>query len=482
MAAADTQIRRVSAGTYPRRWLAAIVMVGAVTMDLIDITVVNVALPTIGEDLGASGTQLEWVVSAYMLAFAAMLIVAGSFGDLLGRKRMFVGGIALFGLASLAAGLAQSPGELIASRVVQGAAAAAMIPQLLATFRVIFGGEERGKAFGMYGAILGFSSALGLVLGGVLTDADIFGWSWRAVFFINVPIALVSLVAAIRVVPETHDARAGRPDLTGAAVLAASIVAVAYPLLEGRSLGWPAWVWVMLGAGLTGLVALALVAERRQHARVAPLLPTRLLRIPAFSAGLVVQLAFAAGLQGFFLIFAIWIQAGMGFSALGAGLTALAFSVGSFLLAPIAVPLAQRHGRFVLSGGGFLMALGTLGVIIGADHVGHGAEPWPVVPGLLIAGAGLSLLIIPLVNVVLAAVPQEVAGGAGGVFSTAQQLGGALGVAVVGTVFFSRLEDHSFTASFEGAAPLVIALFLVAGLLALVLPRTALGEEEVAEL
>lgn len=173
---------------YPKRWLAAVVMIGAATMDLIDITVVNVALPTIQRDLGASGTELEWVVSAYMLAFAAMLIVAGSFGDRLGRKRIFVGGIVLFGVASLAAGLAQSPTALIAARVVQGAAAAAMIPQVLATFRTIFSGEVRGKAFGMYGAMLGFASALGLVLGGALTDADLFGWGWRAVFFVNVPI------------------------------------------------------------------------------------------------------------------------------------------------------------------------------------------------------------------------------------------------------------------------------------------------------
>jgi MFS family permease len=187
--------------TYPRRWLAAIVMVGAVLMDMIDITIVNVAMPTIGRDLGASGTQLEWVVSAYMLAFAAVLIIAGSFGDLLGRKRIFVGGIAAFAIASLAAGIAQGPGQLIAARVVQGAAAAAMIPQLLATFRVIFSGRERGQAFGVYGAILGFASALGLILGGALTDADLFGWSWRTIFLINVPIALIAFVAALRVVP-----------------------------------------------------------------------------------------------------------------------------------------------------------------------------------------------------------------------------------------------------------------------------------------
>ena len=468
------------ASAYPRRWLAAIVMVGAVLMDMIDITIVNVALPTIGRELGASGNQLEWVVSAYMLAFATTLITAGSLGDLLGRRRIFVGGIAAFGLASLVAGLAQDPGQLIAARTLQGASAAAMVPQLLATFRVIFSGSERGQAFGVYGAILGFASALGLVLGGLLTDADILGWSWRTIFLINVPIALVALVAAIRVVPETRQPSAKRPDLLGAALLTAAIVAVAYPLLEGRSLGWPAWVWFLLGGGIGGLVALGIIEERRQHARIAPLLRTRLFRIPAFSAGLVVQLAFAAGLQGFFLIFALWIQLGMGFSPLGAGLTTIAFSVGSFALAPVAVPLAQRYGRLVLSLGGLLLAVGVVAISIGADSVGTGSNPWPIVPGLVIAGAGLSLLVIPLVDVVLAAVPSEAAGGAGGQFSTAQQLGGALGVAVVGSVFFSELEGQSFTDSFTDALPIVAGLFLVAAVLALALPRTAVAEAEAA--
>jgi EmrB/QacA subfamily drug resistance transporter len=464
--------------SYSRRWLAAVVMVGAVLMDMIDITIVNVALPTIQRDLDASGTQLQWVVSAYMLAFAATLIVAGSFGDLLGRKRVFLVGIAFFGAASLAAGLAQSPGALIAARTVQGASAAAIVPQVLATFRAIFAGKERGQAFGMYGAILGFASALGLVLGGVLTDADLFGWSWRTIFLINVPIALISFAAAARFVPETREPSPGRPDLIGATVLAAALVAIAYPLLEGRSLGWPTWAWLVLAAGILLLAALALVEERRQHTRVAPLLRTQLFRIPAFSAGLAGQFAFAAGLQGFFLVFAIWLQAGMGFSPLAAGLTTVAFSIGSFLLAPVAVPLATRHGRLVLAGGGVLLALGTLGVELGASEVGRGTDPWPIVPGLVVAGAGLSLLVIPLVNVVLAAVPAGAAGGASGQFSTAQQFGGAVGVAVIGTVFFSQLEERSFTDSFTRALPIAAGLFFAAAALAFVLPRTAVAEEE----
>src|SRR5215469_16737588 len=170
------------AAGYPRRWLAAIVMIVGALMDMIDVTIVNVALPTIRRDLQASATQLEWVVSGYMLAFAAGLIIAGNLGDLFGRKRVFLAGVAVFGLASLAAGLSQSGAELIAARVVQGAAAAAMAPQVLATFRTIFAGPERGRAFSLYGAMLGFASAVGLLLGGVLTDANLFGWSWRTVF------------------------------------------------------------------------------------------------------------------------------------------------------------------------------------------------------------------------------------------------------------------------------------------------------------
>src|SRR6266567_3340715 len=295
---------------YPRRWLAAIVLIVGALMDMIDVTIVNVALPSIRRDLHASATQLEWVVSGYMLAFAATLIIAGNLGDKFGRKRVFLAGAALFGLASLTAGLSGSGAELIAARIVQGAAAAAMAPQVLATFRAIFARDERGKAFGIYGAMLGFASAIGLVLGGVLTEANLFGWEWRSVFYVNVPVAVCALIAGIRFVPETRDPAARRPNLPGAVLLAGSLVAIVYPLLEGRQLGWPAWVWPLMAAGLAGL-----------------------------------------------------------------------------------------------AGGALLMVAGIGGVALAAPHVGVNGSPWPVVPGLAVAGAGLALLVIPLVNVVLAAVP-----------------------------------------------------------------------------
>ena len=454
-------------------------MITGALMDMIDVTIVNVALPSIRNDLHASATELEWVVSGYMLAFAAALIIAGNLGDKFGRKRVFLAGAALFGLASLAAGLSGSGAELIAARVVQGAAAAAMAPQVLATFRVIFGRAERGKAFGIYGAMLGFASAIGLVLGGVLTDANLFGWGWRSVFYVNVPVAVAALIAGARYVPETRDPAARRPNLPGAVLLAGSLVAIVYPLLEGRQLGWPAWVWPLMAAGVAGLVVLGLIEARRTSRSgqgVAPLLRAGLFRVPAFAAGVGVQLAFFAGMQGFFLAFALWLQAGQHFSPLKAGLTAVAFSVGSFIAAPVAVPLAQKAGR-ILAGGAVLMVAGIGGVALAAPHVGVNGSPWPIVPGLVLAGAGLALLVIPLVNVVLAAVPAEVAGGASGLFSTAQQLGGALGVALLGTVFFGYLSGHSFEAALVHTAPYAMGAFALCGVLSLLLPRTAVSEE-----
>jgi EmrB/QacA subfamily drug resistance transporter len=465
---------------YRLRWLAAAVLIAGALMDMIDLTIVNVALPTVRRDLHAGATELEWVISGYMLAFAAALIIAGSLGDRFGRKRVFLFGVSLFGVASLAAGLAQSPAQLIACRVVQGTAAAAMAPQVLATFRTIFGPKERGQAFGLYGAMLGFASAIGLVLGGVLTEASLFGWSWRSVFLVNVPVAVITLIAGWRFIPETRDAAARRPDVAGGALLAGSLVAIVYPLLEGRQLGWPAWSWVLLAAGLGGLAAAAWREARRRGARVAPLLQPRLFRVPAFAAGLGVQLAFSAGLQGFFLMFALWLQAGEHFSPLRAGLTAIAFSAGSFLVAPFAVPTAQKYGRRVLVLGAAGLVAGVAGVLLAARDITTAGSPWPIVPGLVVAGAGLSLLVIPLVNVVLAAVPAEAAGGASGLFSTAQQLGGAVGVAVLGTVFFGYADGHSLADAFTRAAPYAIGAFALCGIAALLLPRTAVADEVLA--
>ncbi|MFJ5552718.1 MFS transporter [Streptomyces sp. NPDC093225] len=453
-------------------------MTVAALMDLLDVTIVNVAVPSIGRDLGASETALQWTVSAYLLGFAAVLIVSGHLGDRYGRRTLFLAGTAGFGLASLGCGTAQSPGQLIAARAVQGVMAAVLMPQVLGSFRTLFHGKERGAVFGMYGAVAGFASAVGLLLGGLLTDADLFGWGWRSVFLVNVPVALATLVAAVVLVPATRERGSGRPDVLGSLVLAGGLVAVVLPLVQGHANGWPLWGWVCLGTGVAAVAGLGVLEARRRSTATVPLLPARAFRLGAFSFGVGVQLLFSVGLQGFFLAFAIWLQGAQGYTPLQAGVLTVAFSVGGFLTAPAADGLAVRFGRRVLAAGALMMA-GGFGWVWSAVHSAPAAHAgaWPLVPGLVLAGAGLGFLVVPLVNVVLSAVPAEIAGGASGIFATAQQFGGALGAAVIGTVFFSGLGSGGATHALSAAMPYVVGAFVLCAALSTALPERAVAPD-----
>ncbi len=462
--------------------LAAAVLMVAALMDFVDGSIVNVALPTIQRELGATATQVEWVVSGYMLAFAASLITAGRLGDLLGRRRLFLVGVVGFGAASLLSGLAQSPAQLVAFRIAQGAAAAIVAPQVLASIRTLFAGQQRLNAFGAFGAVAGMAAALGVILGGLLTQADLWGLGWRAIFLVNVPVVVAVVVGTLLWVPESRGTTRERLDLVGAVLLAAGLVAVVYPLLEGRRLGWPAWSVALLVGGLVLLGALLALESRVLRSGVAPVLPPQLFRVPAFLAGLGVQGLFSVGLQGFSLALALWLQEGHGFGPLHAGLTLIPFTIGAVLTAPVAGRLAVRFGRSVLALGALLMVLGSAAIDVAAHAGGGWVSTWGLAPGGLVAGAGLGLLVVPLVNVVLTAVPRSAAGGASGVFSTAQQLGGAVGVAVVGGAFFARLESGGFDAAFQAAMPWVVGAFAVSGVLCFLLPRTALTEEDASEI
>jgi EmrB/QacA subfamily drug resistance transporter len=459
---------------------AALLMFGALT-DMVDVSIVNVALPTIGRRLGAGATALEWIVSAYMVGFSGVLIAAGRLGDRYGRRRLFVLGTFGFGSASLLAGLSSSPELLIAARALQGVCAGLMTPQVLGTFREIFPRSQRGTIFGVYGAVLGLASAVGVALGGVLVSPSALGLGWRSIFLVNVPVAAIAAVGALLVVPETTDPKARRPDLIGALGLVAGVVAVVFALLEGRRLHWPVWIFALLALGV---LALLLSARRGggQRPRVAPIVPVSLLAHRAAACGLAAQLIFSAGLQGLMLTFALFLQAGQHATPLRAGLTLLAFSAGGVVSAPQAVRLAERYGHSVLAAGAVMLVAGVAGMIAGAHEIGTGPGPWPLVPGLVVAGAGLGLLVVPLVNVVLAAVPASDAGGASGVFSTAQQLGGALGVAIIGSVFFGHSGGSPSLGAFQTGALVAAGAFALCGVLALGLPRRALSEEDVLEL
>ncbi|MFD4502822.1 MFS transporter [Streptomyces sp. NPDC058457] len=487
------------AAPYAKRWAAAIVMILAALLDMIDGSIVNTALPSIGKGLSATPAQLEWTVSAYMLGFAAALIIAGHLGDRFGRRKLFLAGVALFALASLAGAVAADPGQLIAARAVQGVSAAVLLPQVLGSFRVMFDGAERGRVFAVYGAIAGVAVAVGVLLGGVLTDWNLFGWGWRTVFAVNLPLAAVVLVLGARWIPEDRrrgrdridvgrgrfdvdggrgridvdggriDADGGRIDVLGNLFLAAALVAIVLPLVEGRANGWPLWGWLCLAAGLAAL--LGLVGWESVRGVEHPLLPVGLFAEPAFSAGLLIQLLFYGGMSGFMMVFTIWLQSGQGYTPTQAGVLMVAFSAGAFLSAPMADGMIARFGRTVLVLGALLMvggfwwlhhATGTAA----AFHTGA----WPLVPGLVVAGIGLGFLVVPLVNVVLTAVPADLAGGASGIFSTAQQFGGALGVAVIGNVFFSH-ADGGLRQAITHAGPWAVGAYALCAVLCLALPR-----------
>jgi MFS family permease len=252
---------------------------------------------------------------------------------------------------------------------------------------------------------------------------------------------------------------------------------VVYPLLEGQRRGWPGWCWALLAVGVVSLVALFMVDSRHQSRGAATLLPTPLLRVPAFGAGIAVQLAFSAAMTGSILVLTLWVQSGQGWSPIHAGLVMTFFGVGTVVTAPMSDGLAPRFGRGVLASGALLMAGGTAGLWLAADDSSGGLRWWQLAPGLLVAGMGLGLLVVPLINVVLVAVPAELAGSASGLFSTAQQLGGALGVALLTSVFFARLPEHGFTSAFAKATPYAVGGYLLCAGLCLLLPKTAVAED-----
>jgi EmrB/QacA subfamily drug resistance transporter len=435
-----------------RRWLALTVVLVAAFMDLLDVTIVNVAVPSILRDLDAGYAQVEWVVTGYVLGFAAMLITGGRLGDLYGRRRVFLIGMSGFTLASLLCGAAANPAMLIGGRFVQGAMAGLMVPQILAIIHVTFPPSERGKVFGLYGAIAGMASVAGMVLGGALVEWNPAGLEWRPIFLVNVPVGLVALWVASSVIRESRSPAAQRLDLFGAVLAIAGVLMLVYPLTEGRSLGWPLWSFVLMGGGAV-VLGLFVAYERRR--RVSALVVLELFRRRAFSAGLLVMVFFWIALGAFFLVWTLYLQAGLGWSPLHAGVTAVAFAVGAGAGAGLSVQVfVPRFGRRTLMGGALVNAAGFAGYAAVAMHYGPDVRSWQMILPLFAAGAGFGLVVAPMIDLVLTDVPVADAGSASGVLNSTQQIGMAFGVALVGVVFFGQL-DHGSNYGVDQVTPVV---------------------------
>lgn len=459
--------------------LALLVVLFASFMDLLDATIVVVAAPAIAADLGATDAQVQWTLAAYTLALGSGLITGGRIGDDHGRRRVFLGSLAAFAIASALCALAPSAGLLIAARVLQGLAAGLMVPQVFGIIRSSFDGPGQAKAFGAFGAVQGLAAVAGPLLGGFLVDADILGSGWRAIFWINVPVAILALVLGSRALPESMAPRRARLDLRGAVLVAVAIVAILLPVVQGRDWGWPTWGWALLVAGIA-LLALFLVHERRIVATGGqPVFDPALLRVRSFSAGLAASLLFFGAIGAFFLTLSIYLQAGTGRTAWQTGLVMLPYAIGSMITAGAGVALAARAGRLLLVSGALVLAIAQAWIWL---VVRDGADPgyWALAAPLFVGGLGLGLTAPILLNMVLAGIPGRDAGAAGGVLSTANQLGGAIGVAALGTVFFTVL-GHGHGDQLAGHAqamaavlmPWQVGCYLVAALLMTLLPKVA---------
>jgi EmrB/QacA subfamily drug resistance transporter len=466
----------------PRRWVALSVVLLAVVMDLIDVTIVNVAIPSIREDLGASAADIEWIVAGYTLAFAVGLITGGRLGDVYGRKRLFLLGVGGFTAASLVSGLAQSPEALIGARVVQGGFAALMVPQVLSMIQVLFPPEERPKAYGMFGGFAGIATVSGPLVGGLLVQADLFELGWRPIFLINLPVGLATMAAAWALLRESRADERPRLDLVGVGLVTVALLLVLYPLIQGRELGWPTWTFVALAASIPAAGLFVLHQRRRERRGRTPLVPLGLFRERAFGGGVLAGLAFFSGVSSVFLVLTITLQAGLGFSPLHTALTFLPWSLGIAAAAGASVQLAPRLGRRLTAAGSLAMAIGMGAILFAADRAGADLTSWALAPGLLLAGLGMGMVAPTLVDVVLAGVPDRDAGSASGVLNTAFQLGGAIGVAIVGVIFFGLLPEggapaadpaEGFVAALRDSLWFEVAIYAVSALLMLLLPRHA---------
>lgn len=443
-------------------------------MDVIDSTIANLAGPSIRADLGGSETTLQWVLAAYTAAFAIGLITSGRLGDLLGRRRLFMLGMAGFTLASLACGLAPGVGFLITARVLQGLFGSVMIPQGFAMVKVVFPPPQLRQALIPFGPVMGLATVAGPILAGWLLHLDLLGSQWRSIFLINVPIGVAAWALGWRFLPHRtgEDANA-RLDLGGAGLLTLASALLIIPLVQGRTAGWPLWTYLSMAGSIIAL-ALFVVSERRS---THPVITPSLFRKRSFVAGLAIVGAFFASLSGFQLAFNLLLQLGLRWTPLHTSVTLIPWALGSAVAVGLAgAVLTRKLGRATLQLGLGIAVIGLLALWWTIVSQGDSLTSWKLAPSLLLIGFGTGLVFVPIFDYILGNATTEEAGTGSGLLNAVQQFSGAIGVAALGTVFFTRV-NHGGTAAFDNAAELVIGLaaglYLITFALVWLLPKHA---------
>ena len=447
----------------PRRWRALLVTLAGGFMVLLDVTIVTVAVPSIQRGLGASAAGVQWVVSGYPLMFGLALVAGGRLGDALGRRRMYLVSLTAFILTSALCGAAPTLGFLIVARLLQGIAAGAITPQNAGLVQDMFRGAERGKAFGMLGATIGLSTAIGPVVGGTILNAFGEPDGWRWVFLVNIPVGLLTLVLAARLVPRI-ERRPGRSDIdvVGMVLLGLTVLCVLFPVVQSESGGLRRFWWLFGVAVPFGLAFLRW--ERRRVGRErAPLLDTRLFtEVRGYPSGALISGVYFAGFSGIWLTFALFLQNGLGFSPLASGLAVAPFSIGSAVSSVIAGRLVGRFGRRVTVFGLMTAALGLASVAVVVPLVPANRLAVAILLPMLVAGIGGGAVISPNNTMTLSNVPTRMAGVAAGVIQTGQRMGTAMGTALLAAVFHAGAAGRQFAKGMSFSLVCAVVLILVA--------------------
>jgi EmrB/QacA subfamily drug resistance transporter len=453
------------------RWRVLAIVVAAQFMFVLDAFVVNVAIPTIAVELRASSSQLEAVIAIYLIAYATLVVTGGRLGDIYGTKSVFLAGVLGFTLTSLWCGLARSGTELILARLAQGTTAALMVPQVLATIHVLFAGQERARAFAIYGVVLGLAGAAGFALGGILVTLDLAGLGWRTIFFVNVPVGLIIMAAAWWTMPAVPRRLGTRLDLAGAVILFTGLLGLIGPLLFGREAGWAVWVWLIVAAG-GAIIAGFLQFEQRVTARGGmPLIDQALLSDRAYMRGLCAVSCFFFANLSFYLVITLFMQTALQFPPLQAGLAFVPLALAFTIAARHSAARAKQRGTLVLIEGCALQIAG-LGAVALTFTVIEAPSVWLLALLLIGFGYGQGLVMAPLSGAVLSTVQARSAGAASGLYATVNQVSAAAGVAAVGSVYFAVAEALSARAALDTSIAL-IALSILACIAFLVWMRRA---------
>ncbi len=460
-----------------KKWWTLMAVAFGLFMIMLDNTVVNVALPSIARDLKIGISELEWIVTGYALVFAALLITGGKLADMFGRRKIFVIGLAIFSLSSLACGLAPSASFLIGARCAQGIGAALMNPATLSIITATFPAKQRGQAIGIWAGVSALALAIGPLVGGLIVDNV--GWNW--IFFINVPIGVLGIVVSLLVIKESRDTSHEQSiDLPGLLTSGLALFSLSYALIEGNSKGWASAEILGLFVAAAVFLAAFVVLEKRQRL---PMLDLSLFKIPSFVGANVVALLVSLGMFGVFFFVSLYVQNVLGFSPTKSGAIFLPMTILIILIAPIAGKLSDRIGGRWLMGGG----MATLGVsLLLYQRIGLHSTFWTLLPSLILGGIGMALTMSPMTSVAMASVPVDKAGVGSGVLNSFRQIGGALGIAVMGAILASYVAapvttlagKQQFVDGLHAALLVSAGIAFAAAIVAIVLVRVSPSVEK----